>query len=60
VGTGGDGHAALKPDTTRRREAGTDAALGVLRLTLHKTGYEWQFVATPDTPYTDSGAAGCH
>jgi hypothetical protein len=60
VGTGGAGHTALQSDLTGRREAGTDTSFGVLRLTLHPTGYEWQFMATPDAPYQDAGAAGCH
>ena len=60
VGTGGAGHTALQPDPTGRREAGTDGSFGVLRLTLHPTGYEWQFVAAPSTPFTDSGAASGH
>jgi hypothetical protein len=60
VGTGGAGHTALVSDPTGRREAGTDAAFGVLRLTLHPTGYEWQFVATSKAPFDDSGAASCH
>lgn len=60
VGTGGAGHTSIVSDPTGRREAGTDGAFGVLRLTLHPTGYEWQFVATPKAPYTDAGAASCH
>ena len=32
---------------------------GVLRLTLHPTGYEWAFVAV-DGSVKDSGSAGCH
>jgi len=60
AGTGGAGHTSLGSDPTGRREAGSDSAFGVLRLTLHATGYEWQFVATPKAPFEDSGAASCH
>jgi len=42
-------------------------AFGVLKLTLHPTGYDWQFVpdAPPNPPFlpttfTDSGSGGCH
>jgi hypothetical protein len=35
-------------------------SLGVARVTLRPTGYDWQFV--PDTVggFTDSGSGGCH
>lgn len=32
---------------------------GVLRMTLHASGYDWSFVADPSTPYTDSGSRSC-
>lgn len=60
VGTGGNGHTALSTAGAENREAGSDQAYGVLRLTLHPTGYEWQFLATPKAPFTDSGAESCH
>ena len=59
VGTGGNGHTSLGPDSSRR-EAASDQAYGVLRLTLHPSGYEWQFLATAKTPYDDAGAQSCH
>ena len=60
VGTGGGGHTALQSDTSGRREAGNDTSFGVLRLTLHATGYEWQFLPAPGGDYRDAGAASCH
>ena len=60
VGTGGNGHTRLSPDSSARREAASDQAYGVLRLTLHPTGYEWQFLATAKTPFDDAGAESCH
>ena len=60
VGTGGNGHTKLSPDSSSRREAASDKAYGVLRLTLHPTGYEWQFLATAKTPFDDAGAESCH
>ena len=32
---------------------------GVLKLTLHPTGYDWQFVTAPAGTVTDSGSDGC-
>jgi hypothetical protein len=60
VGTGGNGHTSLTTQNPGIREAGTDLAYGVLQLTLHPTGYEWRFLATPKAPFEDSGAASCH
>ena len=33
---------------------------GVLKLTLHPTGYDWQFVPVVGKTFTDSGSAACH
>jgi hypothetical protein len=60
VGTGGNGHTSLSTTTPTIREAASDLAYGVLRITLHETGYEWQFLATSKAPFTDSGAESCH
>ena len=61
VGTGGNGHTALRnAASAANREAGTDKAYGVLRITLHPTGYEWQFLSTAKVQYDDSGAQSCH
>ncbi len=60
VGTGGNGHTALRTGSVPNREAGSDHVYGVLRLTLHPTGYEWQFLSTAKAPFADSGADRCH
>lgn len=60
VGTGGNGHTPVQPDPVPNREAANDTAYGVLRLTLQPGGYEWQFLSTPKTAYTDSGSDSCH
>jgi peptidoglycan/xylan/chitin deacetylase (PgdA/CDA1 family) len=59
VGTGGAGL-----DTPGTRLA-TSQALnavthGVLKLTLHAGGYDWQFLHDTDGTFTDSGTASCH
>lgn len=59
VGTGGKdltGIAAAQPNS-EVRHAGS---YGVLALTLHPTGYEWRFLATDGSPFTDSGVGLCH
>ncbi len=33
---------------------------GVLKLTLHPTGYEWAFVPIAGQTFTDSGSGLCH
>lgn len=59
VGTGGA--PTYHPrKVTSHSEAITDKALGVLRLTFHPDGYEWQFVAIRGHSYTDSGRGTCH
>jgi hypothetical protein len=33
---------------------------GVLKLTLHATGYDWSFVPEAGGSLTDAGSAPCH
>jgi hypothetical protein len=33
---------------------------GVMKLTLHPTSYDWQFVPEPGGTFTDSGSDSCH
>jgi hypothetical protein len=57
VGTGGKNHYPffkLPKSTTAVRNAST---FGVLRLTLHVDGYEWQFVPVEGETFTDRGQA---
>jgi hypothetical protein len=60
VGTGGYGHTRVQPGPIPNREVANDQTYGVLRLMLHKDSYEWQFLATGDASFTDSGAEACH
>lgn len=58
VGTGG----ATQPPLFRQRansEALASRTFGVLRLELNDTGYQWTFLSTTDSPYTDSGSGTC-
>ena len=58
VGTGG---AALREFSSQAANSELRAAVahGVIRLTLHRTSYEWTFL--PTTPsFTDAGSNPCH
>jgi hypothetical protein len=58
VGTGG---ASLYDWTTIQpnSEARNNTAWGVLKLTLHSTSYDWEFVPVAGMTYKDSGTANC-
>jgi hypothetical protein len=58
VGTGGrdsQGFGTVVPNSLVRK----NHIFGVMKLTLHPTGYDWQFVADPSTPFSDSGSGTC-
>jgi hypothetical protein len=58
VGTGGAEHipfAAIRAHS----EARSDNTFGVLLLTLHPKGYDWQFVPEVGETFTDSGSGSC-
>ena len=59
VGTGGK---ELRPFGTNRlhSEVRNSDTFGVLKLTLHPTGYEWQFAPEAGKTFTDSGSGECH
>ncbi len=59
VGTGGGKLRDFKEihHNSEVREAGT---WGVLKLTLHPTSYEWEFVPVEGKRFSDSGRAPCH
>jgi hypothetical protein len=61
VGTGGKSHGGLADPANRLRtsEAGTSDTFGVLKLTLHPTSYDWEFVVEGSSGFTDSGTASC-
>ena len=59
VGTGGKTHYGFRTirANSRVRNSGT---FGVLRLTLHPSGYDWRFVPEPGKTFTDTGHGTCH
>jgi acid phosphatase type 7 len=62
VGTGGKNHYGFGTQPALKGEVVRDATTyGVLKLTLHPTSYDWQFVNDPGSgTFTDSGSGTCH
>src|SRR5437016_982480 len=59
VGTGGKNHRPFgepKPNSELRDAT----AFGVLKLTLKRGGYDWQFIPEAGKSFTDSGSGNCH
>ena len=59
VGTGGKEHHSIT-HTAANSEVRDNKTYGVLKLTLHPIGYDWQFVPETGGVFTDSGTAPCH
>jgi hypothetical protein len=59
VGTGGGELFSAGPplQNTEARQTGIH---GVLKLTLHPTGYDWQFISVQGSQFSDSGSDRCH
>ncbi|MEO7840027.1 MAG: metallophosphoesterase, partial [Anaerolineales bacterium] len=58
VGTGGAGlypFPAIQPNSQVRN----NTTYGVLKLTLHSSSYDWQFVPVAGQNFTDSGSSNC-
>ena len=58
VGTGGAGLRGFSP-LQPNSEASNSSTWGVLKLTLHPTSYDWQFMPVAGKTFTDSGSATC-
>ncbi|HEV7187920.1 MAG TPA: metallophosphoesterase, partial [Blastococcus sp.] len=59
VGTGGVnlyGFSAALPNEQVRQ----NSTFGVMKMVLHPTSYDWQFVPTAGSSFTDSGTTDCH
>jgi len=59
VGTGGANFSGFAT-TVANSQLRKSRVFGVLLLTLHADSYDWQFVADPSTPFSDSGTGSCH
>lgn len=58
VGTGGRTLYTVT-NTLPNSEVHDDQTHGVLKLTLHPTSYDWQFIPIPGRSFTDSGSDDC-
>ena len=59
VGTGGDDHAGRALGRIGSQVRNFDS-FGVLKLTMHPTGYDFQFVPEAGRVFTDAGSGTCH
>jgi len=59
VGTGGTELRAMNTPIANSEVQNSDTH-GVLRFTLHSTGYEWEFIPVAGKTFTDSGSGSCH
>jgi chitodextrinase len=60
VGTGGANHTSFTSTIFANSEVRNDKTFGVLKLTLHPTSYDWQFVPEAGATFADSGNTACH
>jgi acid phosphatase type 7 len=60
IGTGGTSQTALAATPPANSEARNTGTFGVLKLTLHPTSYDFQFVPEAGKTLTDSGNQACH
>jgi chitodextrinase len=59
VGSGGANHTSLATIFANSEVRNVDT-YGVLKLTLHPTSYDWQFVPEAGQTFADSGTTQCH
>jgi hypothetical protein len=46
--------------TIANSEVRNSTTHGVLKLTLHGSGYEWEFIPVAGKTFADSGSGNCH
>lgn len=59
VGSGGANHTSLST-IAANSEVHDNSTFGILKLTLHPTSYDWQFIPEAGAAFTDSGTTNCH
>jgi hypothetical protein len=59
VGTGGRSLYSFRT-TAPNSEVRDAGAFGVLKLILHRSGYDWRFVPEPGAAFADAGSDRCH
>jgi acid phosphatase type 7 len=60
VGTGGKNHRPFQATPLATSEVRNADTFGVLKLTLHARGYDWEFVPEAGKTFRDSGSGTCH
>jgi fibronectin type 3 domain-containing protein len=60
VGTGGRSLGKFGVAKSANEQVRFNDSFGVLKLTLHPTSYDWQFVDASGSTSTDSGSTACH
>ena len=60
VGTGGNPNLHALNNPLPNVEVANNTTWGVLQLTLHPRGYDWQFLRAAGGTFTDSGSQACH
>ena len=60
VGTGGKNSHRRMGVVQPNSEVRNDDTFGVLKLTLHATGYDWEFVPENGKTFSDKGSGVCH
>jgi hypothetical protein len=58
VGTGGKNHYAISAAPLAGEIVSNDKTFGILKLVLHPTSYDWQFLPAPGYSFTDSRLGG--
>jgi acid phosphatase type 7 len=59
IGSGGANHTSLAAIAANSEVRNVDT-FGILKLTLHPTGYDWQFEPEVGKTFTDTGTGNCH
>jgi hypothetical protein len=60
VGTGGNHERAFTPAPQPNSEVRMTGIFGVLKLTLHPRGYDWQFIPEAGKSFHDAGTGECY
>jgi len=59
VGTGGASLTSAPSSAAPNSQVRNNTSYGVLKLTLHPTSYDWQFIPIAGQTFTDSGSTSC-
>ena len=60
VGTGGERLSPIASSSAPQSVVLDNHTFGVLRMTLHPSSYDWEFVPVRGGTFTDSGSGDCH